>query len=67
MLADRTAPAFEVSIDEIRSNAYDLSLSRYKQAPVINVKHDKPRDILERLIELEQQILNEAAVLKELL
>lgn len=67
VLADRTAPAFEVSIDEIRSNAYDLSLGRYKQAAVINVKHDKPRDILERLIELEQQILNEAAVLKELL
>jgi type I restriction enzyme M protein len=67
VLADRTAPAFEVSIDEIRGNAYDLSLGRYKQAPVINVKHDNPRDILERLVDLEQQILNEAALLKELL
>ena len=66
-IADRTAQAFEVSGEEIRSNGYDLSLGRYKQTPVVEMKHDKPRDILVRLIELEQQILNEAISLKELL
>lgn len=66
-LADRTAPAFEVPSEEIRSNGYDLSLDRYKQAPVVEMKHDKPQDILARLIDLEQQILKEASSLKELL
>jgi type I restriction enzyme M protein len=66
-LADRTAPAFEVSSEEIRSYGYDLSLNRYKQAPVIEMKHDKPQDILVRLIDLEQQILEEASSLRELL
>jgi type I restriction enzyme M protein len=67
VLEDRTAPAFEVSSEEIRSNGYDLSLGRYKKAPVVETKHDKPQDILARLIELEQQILEEASLLKELL
>lgn len=66
-LTDRTAPAFEVPSEEIRSNGYDLSLGRYKKAPVVEMKHDKPQDILARLIELEQQILTEASSLKELL
>lgn len=66
-LADRTAAAFEVSSEEIRSNGYDLSLNRYKQAPVVETKHDKPQDILARLIDLEQQILKEASSLRELL
>jgi type I restriction enzyme M protein len=66
-LADRTAPAFQVPSEEIRSNGYDLSLGRYKQVPVVEIEHAKPQDILARLIELEQQILNEASSLKELL
>lgn len=66
-LADRTAPAFEVSSEEICSNGYDLSLNRYKQAHVVEMKYDKPEDILMRLIDLEQQILKEALSLKELL
>lgn len=66
-LVDRTAPAFEVPSEEICSNGYDLSLGRYKQAPVVEMKHDKPLEILERLIDLEQQILKEASSLRELL
>ena len=66
-LADRTAPAFEVPSEEIRSNGYDLSLGRYKQTPTVEMVHDKPQDILARLVELEQQILKEACSLKELL
>jgi len=65
--ADRTAPAFEVSSEEIRTNGYDLSLNRYKQAPIVETKHEKPQDILARLIDLEQQILKEASSLRELL
>jgi type I restriction enzyme M protein len=65
--ADRTAPAFEVAAEEIRGNGYDLSLSRYKKTRPVRIEHDKPLDILERLIELERDILKEATALKELL
>ena len=67
VLADRTAQAFEISCDEIRGNSYDLSLGRYKQAITVEINHENPRNLLERLIELEHQILNEATALKELL
>lgn len=66
-LSDRTAPAFEIASEEIRSNGYDLSLGRYKKTPIVAVRHDKPHDILARLVDLEQQILNDAAALKDLL
>ena len=64
---DRTALAFEVTGEEIRSNGYDLSLNRYKQATVVEKRHDKPQDILTRLLELEKEILAEAQALKDLL
>lgn len=64
---DRTARAFKVSSEEIRSSGYDLSLNRYKQAPVVEAKHRKPKEILSRLIDLEQEILKEASSLRELL
>jgi type I restriction enzyme M protein len=67
VLADRTAQAFEISCDEIRSNSYDLSLGRYKQALTVEINHENPKNLLERLIELEHQILKEATALKELL
>lgn len=65
--ADRTACAFEVGAEEIRGNGYDLSLSRYKQTRNLEIQHDRPLDILNRLIELERDILKEATALKELL
>jgi type I restriction enzyme M protein len=64
---DRTAPAFAVAAEEVRGNGYDLSLSRYKQSRNPEIEHDKPLNILERLIELERDILNEATALKELI
>jgi len=65
--ADRTACAFEVGAEEIRGNGYDLSLSRYKQTRNLEIQYDRPLDILNRLIELERDILKEATALKELL
>jgi type I restriction enzyme M protein len=67
LLIDRKAPAFEVSVDEIRGYGYDLSLSRYKQVRNVEIQHDKPKTILDRLIQLERDILLEATALKELL
>ncbi|OEZ88595.1 type I restriction enzyme M protein [Janthinobacterium sp. OK676] len=64
---DRTVSAFEVAAEEIRGNGYDLSLSRYKETRNQEIQHDRPLDILNRLIELEHDILKEATALKELL
>ena len=64
---DRTTPAFDVAAEEVRSNGYDLSINRYKQAPLVETRHDKPQDILARLLELEREILAEANALKDLL
>jgi type I restriction enzyme M protein len=64
---DRTVSAFEVTSEEIRGNGYDLSLSRYKETRSHEIQYDRPLDILNRLIELEHDILKETTALKELL
>jgi len=65
--SDRTANAFEVAVDEIRTKSYDLSLNRYKEAIVVDVEHDKPMEIVDRLIALERDILADAVALREML
>lgn len=64
---DRASPAFEICAEEIRGNGYDLSLNRYKRATIVETKHERPQDILARLLELEQEIIFEASALKDLL
>ena len=61
--SDRTAKAFEVSVDEIRAQSYDLSINRYLQRPQAIVKHDDPKEVLCRLHAIEKEILDD---LKEL-
>lgn len=65
--SDRKAKAFEVPAEEIRGKSYDLSLNRYKESPIVVAEHAKPLDIVNRIISLEQDILAEAASLKEML
>jgi len=65
--SDRTAKAFEVPVDDIRAQNHDLSISRYKQQVHKSVAHDDPREILNRLRDLENEILAELQSLEELL
>jgi type I restriction enzyme M protein len=65
--SDRTAKAFEVSAEAIRSNGFDLSINRYKQSVHMDVAHDNPAEILERLITLEASITDDLQQLKEML
>jgi len=53
---DRTAKAFFVPVDEIRDNAYDLSINRYKEIVYEEVEYDPPNLIIERLRALEDEI-----------
>ncbi len=53
---NRTAKAFFVLVDEIRSNKADLSINRYKEIEYEAVEYDPPRVILERLRMVEDEI-----------
>lgn len=65
-LRDRSERAFEVSANDIRAEGFDLSLNRYKATLRADVKHEDPRQVLDRLTRLEDSILQDLADLKEL-
>jgi type I restriction enzyme M protein len=60
---DRTQQAFLVPAAEIRSNKYDLSINRYREIVYEEEQYDPPKEILKRLMDLENEIQQE---LKEL-
>ena len=48
-------------------NKYDLSLNRYKETVYQEEQHDPPKEILERMISLEQEIMAEMEELRGML
>lgn len=64
---DRTSQAFFVPASEIRENNYDLSLNRYKKQVYVPEQYDPPQVIMERLEELEKEIIEDMKELKEML
>ena len=66
-LVDRTAPAFEIAVDEIRAQNYDLSVNRYKEQIANATVHEKPEALLKSLRSLEQEMLADIDVIVELL
>ncbi len=67
VFSDRTAQAFTVGVDDIRQKDYDLSLNRYKESLSIAVHHEKPLEIVERLMALEREIDASVNALKDML
>lgn len=65
--SDRSAKAFEVSVDHIRMQNYDLSINRYQKQEHIAEKHSDPRAILAQLKALEQEIQSELSQLEGML
>lgn len=65
--SDRTAKAFEVPGDDLRSEGYDLSINRYRRKEHAISNHESPRTLLERLRHLELSIQQELEHLQELL
>jgi type I restriction enzyme M protein len=53
----RTQKAFFVSAKEIRDRNYALAINRYKETVYKEEKYDPPKEILERLIRQEKDIL----------
>ena len=64
---DRTANAFFVPVEEIRSNAYDLAINRYKETAYEEVAYEAPKVILRRLRQLEVEIVKGLDDLEEML
>ncbi len=65
--SDRTQKAFLVPAEEIRNNKYDLSINRYKEIVYEEEEYDPPKEILQRLMDLESEIQKELKELESLL
>ncbi len=63
----RSGQAFFVPAEEIRGNAYDLSLGRYHEPEYQEEKHDPPNVILGRMKKLEEEIRRDLAELEGML
>ena len=64
---DRTQKAFFVPADDIREANFDLSLSKYKERVYEEQEYDPPKDILERMKTLNDDIAKDLADLEEML
>jgi type I restriction enzyme M protein len=64
---DWSGKGFEVSVDEIRMGAYDLSLNRYKKTLDVVSVHADPHEILTALDKMEASILEDLTQLKGLI
>ena len=53
----RTEKSFFVEKDEIVNNGYDFSINKYKEVEYDKVEYESPKVIIQRIKELEQQIL----------
>ena len=54
---DRKKKCFFVPIAEIKSNNYDLSISKYQEIEYEEVKYEKPEVIKKKILELESKII----------
>lgn len=54
----RSEKSFFVTKEEIVKNDYDLSINRYKEIEYDEVEYEAPKVIIQRIKELEQQILD---------
>lgn len=52
----RTEQSFFVPVEEIRNNAYDLSINKYKEIEYEEVVYDSPQEIMLKIRELEMDI-----------
>ncbi|WJQ07486.1 class I SAM-dependent DNA methyltransferase [Geobacillus stearothermophilus] len=63
----RTEQSFFVPVEEIRENDYDLSINKYKEIEYEEVEYEAPSVILERVLDLEKQIVNGLKELEDML
>ena len=64
---DRTDKVFFVNAEEIRKSNYDLSLNRYKEIVYEEEEYESPREILEKMKALNDEIANDLVELEGIL
>lgn len=62
---DRKKKHFFVPVDEIKNNEWDLSISKYKDIEYEDEKYDLPKEIMNRIEELENEIFSDLKELKK--
>lgn len=63
----KTEQSFFVTKKEIEDNGYDLSINRYKEVVYEKVEYDPPKVIMERIDNIDEEIVTLKAELKTLL
>lgn len=63
----RTEQSFMVNVDEIRANKYDLSINRYKEQVHEEIEYAPPKQILQEIAQLEEEISAGLKKLEEML
>jgi type I restriction enzyme M protein len=64
---DRTRKHFFVTTGDIRENKYDLSINRYKETVYEEEQYDPPQEILDRMMEVEKEIMADIEELRGIL
>ncbi len=64
---DRIQKYFFVNASQIRENKYDLSINRYKETVYQEEHYDSPKEILERMMNLEKEIIADMEALQGML
>lgn len=67
VFGDRTKQAFTVPAADIAANKYDLSINRYKEIVYEEEEYEDPRMILQRMRDLEREILADMDELEAML
>jgi type I restriction enzyme M protein len=63
----RKEQSFLVTVDEIRDNNYDLSISKYKESEKQEIVYEDPDTILSRLLELQKEAIKATKEFKKLI
>jgi type I restriction enzyme M protein len=56
-----------VTANQIRENKYDLSINRYKETVYQEERYDPPKEILDRMMRLEKEIMVDMEALRGML
>jgi type I restriction enzyme M protein len=66
-ISNRKSKFFTVPADEIRSNKYDLSISRYIQIVHKEIEYEKPNVIMDKIAKLEKEIAEDIEDIKAMI
>jgi type I restriction enzyme M protein len=66
-IANRKSKFFAIPAEEIRSNKYDLSISRYKEIEHNEIEYEKPEVIMKKVLALEKEIASEVNEIQKLI